>query len=228
MTRESKLISTLIAVGIVVATYYFTQSIGPALSGAALRVLILIAVDTFVFLGGYAVLRGLGISVHWVTWIIGGLFMGVSAVAGVLALTPGVSPLQHDQLLGIMAFLVAVYAAGQWATRQGYLRIRNGALPRLKAAVRQLLLFLRRHHQFFGWLVFITATGHAATYLPILSQVSANRLLTGLAAWLTLAGLSTLGLWVERNSRKRDGGAQARFIHSLTALVFFALLVIHV
>ncbi len=228
MTNQSKLISGLIAVGVVVAAYYFTQSSRQDWSGMALRMLIITAIDIAVFLSGYAVLRALGISLHWVTLIIGGLFMGVSAVTGVLALTPGVSPLQHDQLLGIMAFLVAIYAGSQWTVQQGYRRIRNETLPRLKAAVRQLLLFLRAHHQFFGWLVVITASGHAASYLPILGQVSANRLLTGLLAWLALAALSLLGLWMERNTGKPGIIPQARYVHSLTALVFFALLVVHV
>ncbi len=189
---------------------------------------VLATVDFFVLLGSYGVLRVLHISVNWTTWVIGALIIVVSGLTCVSIIAPQqLSAFNVGSLLGIFAFLIAVDAAAQWTMRQWYVFIKKRTLPFVVTSSRSMLLFLRKHHQFFGWLVLITATAHAVSYLPRLTTISQTELITGLIAWAILAYLIGFGIWIEYVVHKRPSFKKARLIHIITSIVFFVLLLTH-
>src|SRR5439155_21699712 len=132
-------------------------------------------------------------------------------------------------LLGLVSFLVAVYSASQWTTRQWYVRTRKRTISLLVKGSRNILLFLRKHHTFFGWVVALTAIGHTVYYLPILSQVRQYEVITGFIALgiLALSVLLGMWMWLHVTVRKQRMPQRVHAIHSILTIGFFVTLMVH-
>ncbi len=193
-------------------------------------ILFLSLVDFCILLGSYWLLRLLHISAHWVTWIIGTCLIVVSTFYCLSLLIPlGVPPdVGMSNLLGVVAFLIAIDSWSQWGTRRGYLLLKKLQLPWLTTRVREAFLFLRKHHQFLGWLVVITAVAHVAYFLPILTQVSQYEVITGFVALAFLALGTGLGWWIEQAVRRKRASQRLRFLHFLVAIAFVLAFMVHV
>lgn len=188
-------------------------------------------VDYFLLIGGYSILRGLRISVNWVTWILGTLLMAASAVLCLSILFPNHfgAARKLGNLLGVIAFLVAVYSASQWTTRQWYVQLKRRTTSVLVQGSRNVLLFLRKHHIFFGWVATLTTLGHMAYYLPILAQSQQYEIISGFIALGILALIVLLGMWIwlQTTVRKQRTPRMVQTIHSVLAVAFLVVLLAH-
>jgi hypothetical protein len=188
--------------------------------------------------GGYGVARLLRIPIDWATWAVGSLFVLLSAVTAFFLFLPEQSTPsngeghalligQNNNILGNFALVLGFCAFGQWTTMRGY----QLAKPRLQAflakQVRLFLTFIRKYHQLFGWLVLITATAHAVSYIYRLDKYSTRTLVAGIVTWLLLVGLAGLGLWMDYTARKKITFKSQRWVHFVTALLFFVALIVH-
>ena len=196
----------------------------------SMLVLILSAIDFFSLLGSYGMLRLLHISASWVTWIIGTGLIVVSTFYCLSLLAPiGVPPdVGTSNLLGFVAFLVAIDSWSQWVTRRGYLVLKKLPLFWLTRGVREAFLFLRKHHQFLGWLVVITALAHVAYFLPILANVSRYEVITGFVTLALLVVGTGLGWWIELAVRRKRTSQKLRLLHFLVAIAFVLAFIVHV
>jgi len=190
------------------------------------------AIDFFCLLVSYWFLRLVRISARWVTWLIGFLIASWGVWLCAVALTGPVTGSLYGQsnLIGGVAFLIAVFSASQWTMRRWYLLVKRfpDSLGRFIARrSRDMLLFLRDHHQFFGWLVLLTATAHAVVLLPVISRVSQREVITGVIALGALAALCGLGEWIELAVRRKRLAPNVRLIHSLLTLVFLVAFAFH-
>jgi len=195
--------------------------------------LILCGIDFAFLLGGYRVLRLLHISVNWVTWIIGSFIIELSLAVCVAILIPALVPMgvgRAGNLVGALSFFIAVYAASQWMIRQWYLNIKRRAGKWLVQASKNLLMFLRKHHQFFGWIVLAGAIGHMVFFFPILSRMSGYEETTGFIAIGILALSVILGvwLWIESSWRKQRTPKVVYTLHSALTIAFFVALFLHI
>jgi hypothetical protein len=181
----------------------------------SITILLLSAIDFFGLLGSYGLLRLLHISANWVTWIIGTGLIVVSTFYCLSLLAPiGVPPdVGTSNLLGFVAFLIAIDSWSQWVTRRGYLLLKKLPLVWLTTGVREAFLFLRKHHQFLGWLVVITAVAHVAYFLPILANVSQYEVITGFVALAFLAVGTGLGWWIELAVRRKQASQNVSYSH---------------
>jgi hypothetical protein len=193
-------------------------------------ILFLSAVDFGILLGSYWLLRVLHISAHWVVWIIGTCLIVVSTFYCLSLLVPiGVPPdAAMSNLLGFVAFLIAIDSWSQWVTRRGYLLLKKLKLSWFTTRVREAFLFLRKHHQFLGWLVVITAVAHVAYFLPILANVSRYEVITGFVALAFLALGAGLGWWIEQAVRRKRASQRLRLLHFLVAIAFVLAFLVHV
>ncbi|HVU68611.1 MAG TPA: hypothetical protein VHD63_15860 [Ktedonobacteraceae bacterium] len=196
----------------------------------------------FLILGGfdfgflvisYGVLRVLRISVNWITWIIGSAIMLVGLAFCLSMFQPALFPEQIRRLgnpMGAIAFLVAVYTASQWITRQWYLRIKKDAGRWLKNASKNVLIFLRKHHVFFGWIVATGSLVHLVFFLPDLRRISLYEEITGFIAIGILALMVLLGLWlwIEATLRRRRMPRPVHTIHAVLTIAFFVVLFLHI
>ncbi len=200
------------------------------LAGRSILVLVISTIDFFCLIGSYGLLRLLHISVNWITWIIGTFLIVVSALFCLSLVAPiGVSAdIGTSNLLGAIAFLIAIDSWSQWVARRSYLLFKKSALPWLTQRVRNAFLFLRKQHQFLGWLVVITAAAHALYFLPILARVSLYEVVTGFIA-LALLGLGAgLGWWIELAVRRKRASQSLRLLHFVVAIVFVLAFIVHV
>lgn len=189
--------------------------------------------------GGFWVTRLLRIPVAWVTWAVAGIFILISGLTALFLFWPEPSTLdnlgrlsalvdRNNNALGNFAVALSFCAFGQWTTLRGYqLIIKQRVWTYLVSQVRHFLMFVRKYHQLFGWLVIATATGHALSYIYRLDKIEAKTLISGLICWLFLAGLAGLGLWMDNLTGKKLPTKNLRLIHFGTALLFFAVLLIH-
>lgn len=196
----------------------------------AVAILILSTIDFCVLLGSYWFLRLLRISANWVTWIIGTCLFVVSIFFCLSLLLPiGITPeVGMSNLLGVIAFLVAIDAGSQWLVRRGYLLLKGIKWSWLTMRVRDAFLFLRKHHQFLGWLVVVTAVAHVAYFLPILMHVSQYEVVTGFIALFFLAVGAGLGWWIEWAVRRKRAAQRLRLLHFLVAIAFVLAFMLHV
>jgi hypothetical protein len=180
-------------------------------------------------ISSYALLRFLHISPHWVAWSIGSLLIFLSVVNALLVFAPYPSlyTFRGDIIYGAFSLGVAVYAASQWITRQGYLLLKRRAWSVLVRGARQAFLFLRAHHQLFGWVVLATATVHGLSYIFLIGRVSPNALISGIILWLILLVSISLGLLIEYAIKRKRLARRARWLHSVLALVFFVAFLAH-
>jgi len=94
---------------------------------------------------------------------------------------------------------------------------------------RTILLFVRKHHTFFGWVVTLTALGHMVAYLPVLSGVQQYEVITGFIALGILALSVLLGMWIwfQVTVRKQRMPQTVHTIHAILAIAFFVVLLLH-
>jgi hypothetical protein len=195
--------------------------------------LILCGFDLCFLLTSYGILRALRISVNWITWIAGSLIITASAAVCLSIALPGLLPERvraGGNLVGAAAFLVAVYAASQWITRQWYLRVKKDAGRWLKQASKNMLMFLRKHHIFFGWIVGAGSVAHMIFFFPVLARMSFYEEVTGFLAIGILALIALLGLWlwIETVLRKRRMSRAVHTIHASLTIAFFVVLFLHI
>lgn len=195
--------------------------------------LILCGFDFCFLLTSYGILRALRISVNWITWIAGSLILAASVAMCVAIALPNLFPAPlkaGGNLLGALAFFIAVYAASQWITRQWYLRIKKNSGQWLKQASRNVLMFVRKHHIFFGWIVGAGSVAHMIFFLPILQRISFYEEVTGFIAIGILALIVLLGawLWIETSLRRRRMPEVVHTIHAALTIAFFVVLFLHI
>lgn len=184
--------------------------------------------DFFFIIGSYGVLRVLHIPVNWVTWVIGTILLVASGISSLLIFVPSQSAaFSGDALIGIVSFGIAIYSAAQWITRRWYLVVKKWAVPLLVVPSRNAFLFMRTHHQFFGWIVFATASAHALSYIFILNRISQLELITGLIVWALLALLTGAGMWIEDSIKSKHMSKNARLFHIIIAIAFFIAFLTH-
>ncbi|HEX7733607.1 MAG TPA: hypothetical protein VF458_02045 [Ktedonobacteraceae bacterium] len=198
----------------------------------AVLFLILSAFDVFFLLTGYGLLRALRVSVNWVTWLIGGFLITLSLAACLAVLQPGLFPSRFRIIgnpIGAIAFFIAVYAASQWITRQWFLRVKQSASQWLKQFSKNILIFLRKHHVFFGWIVAAGSLAHMVFFMPVLTRISLYEEITGFIALGTLALMALLGAWLWIMSLcKQRMPRIVHTIHALLTIVFFIALLLHI
>lgn len=195
--------------------------------------LILCGFDFCFLLTSYGVLRVLRVSVNWITWIAGSLIITASAAVCLAVLWPNALPTPirgGGNIVGLIAFFVAVYAASQWTTRQWYLRVKKDAGQWLKQSSKNVLIFLRKHHTFFGWVVGAGAVAHMVFFFPIMANISLYEEITGFIAIGILALIALLGvwLWIESALRKKRMPKTVHTIHAALTIAFFIVLFLHI
>jgi hypothetical protein len=127
---------------------------------------------------------------------------------------------------GIVALGLAIGAVSIWVARRLYVEMKKRKIPYYDIP-RHVLLFLREHHMFIGWLTLITATAHAVYYLLRIPH-KMDRGLTGLTAWMLLAILASLGYWFQRGLQRKQHLKQVRTLHVVIAVVFLFVLILHI
>lgn len=203
--------------------------------------LIFCGITCFLLVGGFHAFRLLRVPVDWATWTIGSFFILASTLTTIFLFVPQLAPSPYGRLkyfaslveednntLGNLAVVLTFCAFSQWATSQSYRVLKTRTLDFLIRQVRQFLLFVRKHHQFFGWLVLTTATAHAISYAPNLNSINPIHLITGLVVWLILLFLCGLGQWMQwRRQIKKVSIKGPHLLHIVTALLFVATLLVH-
>ena len=199
---------------------------------AAFKSCLLIVLNSVCFLGGYSLLRVLRISVNWVVWIFGYLIIVASAVVCYSVVSPvySLSDGSGGKILGILSFLIALYALSQWASRHWYVFIKKRALSFIAQQSRNFLLFARKHHTFFGWIVAAAAVAHMAVYLPRLSEVRDYEVVTGFIAIGLLALSIPFGVWIwfVTSVRKQRMPKVIHSVHTVLTFAFLVALVAHI
>jgi hypothetical protein len=182
-------------------------------------------------IGGYSVLRRLRISVDRVTRIVGTVLMAASVVLCLSILRPDFDGRTsgYGNLLGRLSFIVAIYSASQWTTRQWYMRVKRRTTSWLVRGSKNVLLFLYKQHTFFGWVVTLTAIGHMVPYLPVLKEVRQYDAITGFIALGILVFMVLLGMWMwfQVTVKKQPMPQRVHTIHAVLAIAFFVTLLLH-
>ncbi|HTK12030.1 MAG TPA: hypothetical protein VL485_32965 [Ktedonobacteraceae bacterium] len=216
-------------------------------------------IGLIVLLVGYQLLRTIKISPNWVTWIIGTFIMAgcitlciwlfiphastgalpasnvpgsERSIAGRFGflLTRFSNPRIFVNVLGAVSVVMGVYAAAQWLARQGFVAVKKRATTIFVQPARNFLLFIRKQHQFLGWLAVIAAATHMIGYLPTLFHNQQYEIVTGFIAIGILALMAILGtwIWVDNSLRKHNTPKLLKTIHASLTLVFFLLLILHI
>lgn len=187
-------------------------------------------IDFSFLLVSYGVLRLLHLSVNWATWLVGALIILASGYTCLLVFFPNTSirDVGLSNLIGAFSFLIAVHSGSQWTTRRWYLVVKKGTASWATKATREVLLFLRKQHQFLGWLVLITAEAHTFYFLQYISRSPSFKIITGFGALALLLILSILGLLVDYMKRRKHATQTMRRVHALLTIAFFIAFVVHV
>ncbi len=200
------------------------------LVGILILFVVLGTIDFSFLLLSYGVLRLLRISVNWVTWLVGALIILASGYTCLLVFFPStnIRDAGLSNVMGAFSFLIAVHSGSQWTTRRWYLVVKKGTAFWMTKATREVLLFLRKHHQFLGWLVLITAEAHTFYFLQYISRSPSFKIITGFIALALLLIIAILGLWIDYRKRKKRVTQKARRVHALLTIALFAAFVVHV
>lgn len=144
------------------------------------------------------------------------------------AIWSGNSHLQSN-LLGAVSFVIGVYAASQWLARQWFVQLKKRTTSFLIQQSRNFLIFIRKQHVFFGWIIVAAAFAHMAFYIPAF-QEQPSEIITGFIAIGILALMTILGswVWIETSWRKRKMPTVVKNIHTWLTIAFFAVLLLHV
>ena len=170
-----------------------------SIAARSVLLLILCGIDFCLLLGGYGAVRVLHLPVNRVTRLMGGAILVLSLGLCLGMVMPDLAPRWlgvGSKAVGVLSFLIAVYAASQWAMRQWYVRFKRQIGKGLIHSARDFLAFLRAHHLFFGWIVAAGALGHMVFFFPSLARTSVYEEVTGFLAIGILALMILLGLWL--------------------------------
>lgn len=179
----------------------------------------------------YGVIRLLRLAERWVMRVIHTLLIVESILSIVLLLQAQQAEriqtlAQESELLGFASCMLVVYSFSMWGSHTLYLLTKK-RVSRVNTMFRNMLLFFRRHHSAFGWLVLITAIGHAVILLPAYTHYSLRAFLSGTLALVLLCTLVLLGISIERAIKQKRLSAKARMLHIATAATFFVILLLH-
>lgn len=204
----------------------------PLLADRIIMSCILIVLDSSVFVVGYALLRWLHISVDWVVWTMGFVLIVASLALGYAWITATLNSREFGfgNNLGSLSFFISLYAAGQWVIRHWYLIAKRWRGSFVARQSRLLLMFVRKQHIFFGWLVAAGAVAHMVVFLPHLREEFGYEIITGFIAIGILALSVLLGLWIwyVRSIRKQRMPQMIYTIHSLLSIAFLIAVAIHI
>jgi hypothetical protein len=193
---------------------------------------ILIGIDLVLFTGGYGLLRAIRVSVHWITWIIGTMIIAASIALCASVAAPQLLTVNRGvgNFLGALSFGIAIYAAMQWAARKWFVFIKSRTVAFIVRATRNFLMFLRKQHIFFGWLVAIAAIAHMAVYLPVLADTGGYEIITGFVAIGILAIIALLGtwMWIVTTLKKQRMPRTIHTVHSALTIAFLVALAAHI
>lgn len=197
-----------------------------------------LAVLTFLLV--YGIMRVSHRPERWILPVIGLLLLLLSLIR----ILPGVihQPTQlvantymASSTVGLIAVVGTLYAMGQFVTREGYLLMKKRLHAWGSAHLRDMLRFFRLIHQFLGWSILIAAAVHALLYIPWLlapplhaGPLSSIALISGSIAWSILVVLVGFGLWIENAKRQQRFAGKRRQIHTITAMVFFLTMIVHI
>ena len=140
------------------------------------------------------------------------------------------NPRIYVNVLGAASVGLGIFAAAQWLARQGFIAIKKRAKTVFIQPTRNFLLFIRKHHQFLGWLAVIAAATHMFGYLPNLFQNQFYEIVTGFIAIGILAVMALQGtwIWIDNSLRKHNTPKTIKTIHATLTLAFFVLLILHI
>jgi hypothetical protein len=193
---------------------------------------ILIALDSACFVLGYGLLRFLHISADWVVWALGFVLIVASLALAYAYVTATLTSRDFhlSNTFGEWSFYIAVFAAGQWIIRQWYLIVKKHTKAWLAQQSRLFLIFVRKHHSFFGWLVFAGAVAHMVVFLPNIAEEHGYEIVTGFIAIgiLVLSILLGLWIWFVRSIRKQRPPKMIQTIHSWLSIAFLVVVVLHI
>ncbi|HEY4389594.1 MAG TPA: hypothetical protein VGN34_34570 [Ktedonobacteraceae bacterium] len=161
------------------------------------------SIGVVLLLSIYAILRVMRTPGRFIAWSMVLLLIAASVLACVFGFIRNDSLFSNNGLLGLIAFLVAVYAGSQWLARRWYLWIKRHGRSLLAKATQRILRFLRAYHQLFGWLVLLAATGHALSYGPTFARMKMSDVATGVIVWFVLALLVLWGYGIERRRKQK-------------------------
>ncbi len=128
--------------------------------------------------------------------------------------------------LGAWSVLAACLAVGIWVSRKMYIQVKKRKVPDFDLA-KQTLLYLRKHHILLGWATIATASAHGIYYL-LLYPNRRGEIYTGLIAWLALAMLIGLGVWLDYRLAAKKSPKQVRMYHITLAVIFILAMFLHV
>lgn len=193
---------------------------------------ILIGIDLVLFMGGYGLLRAIHVSVHWITWIVGAMIIVASIALCASLIAPQLLTVNRGvgNFLGALSFFITIYAGMQWVARKWFVFIKTRTIAFIVKATRNFLMFLRKQHIFFGWLVAIAAIAHIAVYLPILTQTRGYEIITGFVAIGILAIIALLGawMWIVTTLKKQRMPETIHAIHAALTVAFLLALAAHI
>src|SRR5579875_1477634 len=211
--------------------WYFAH-VSPVYFVARLIEIAALGIADFVGLAvSYFMLRTLRLPVRLAVWGVG-LLIALVSIALCVRVALQSQPARAVSLtlsnaLGILGILIAVYAITQWPTRQTYMLAQQRMGATAARLARDMLLFLREHHKFFGWLVLVAGAAHAVSLLPVLGQFTTAKVVTGALSLTLLALVAGLGEWIAYAVRKRRLSPNVRLIHALLSLGFLLALGLH-
>ena len=185
------------------------------------------SIDIVFFTASYGLLRLMCIPVRWVTLAIGWFVITVGVVA-TLAGPFYPSAIGLAGIMGVFSFGIGIYALEEWVARRWYLTVKRGSLAFITRSARDFYLFVRQHHNFFGWIVLLTASAHSILLLLQVNQLHFGAVWSGFLAWGIAGVLFMLGLIADRAMRRKQIFAGLRVWHIGFSLAFFTAIIIHI
>ena len=188
-------------------------------------------VNVICFLFGYSLIRLLHLPLDWVMWLIGGYIILTSCFLIVSVLAHRLSFDSDDATgVGTLGFLVSFHAANLWTVRHLYDGTKKGPPAFIPTHVREMLLFLRKHHVLLGSLTLLTALAHMSFYVPSLPDRGLYKVVTGFAALGMLVLVVALGLWIviEKTLYRKQVPLVIQNAHTFLGIVFLVSLALHI
>jgi hypothetical protein len=155
--------------------------------------------------------------------VIGALVIALSITMIVLELLTGQNEAYKEiyKSLGSLAEYSAIAGGSVWLVRHVFTRFKN----KWQNDIRELFLFLRKYHTFFGWMTLFLVVSHGSYFL--FSHVDKiGRVYSGIGAFVSLILVITAG-YVLQTFGKGKNIKSYKKVHQITALLFGISLVIH-
>jgi hypothetical protein len=178
--------------------------------------------------GAFHIFRNIGLSPDAFTVAAGGALIALSGAATIALPVDGGLARGFSALLAAAASLVTVYSVARWATRRWYITVARRVNRAAETRLRALVLWTRRQHGLFGWVILATATAHAVYFLPHLAQAPTLRVVTGVCAWILLTCLIAIGMYISRRAKAGRPVRGMRPVHVGLAVAFVVALLVHV